>query len=484
MGLLSSITRCLQTGLWRKIVSQTPAREKGGTRESEQVMKNAETKSFLKIINKGKVGKIVTKSGTNKLYYDFNYSGKRYEKTTGLEFSADNAVKARQALDEMVEKMQAGTFCFAEYFPESSPVAITRNTQIEGRNKKKRSDQITISEFIEGWRKETLPSFPKAQQHDYERDIDFWLIPLYGDMTFAELTGHELHMSLSKFTLRRKEGAELLSGIRIKNIFTPFKLIWRSARSKYGWDNLADPFQYLTDNRVGPKRVENPTPALRFEEFLVLRKHLEEYDQHIATIKALTGMIDSEMAGLRRKDVYLDATTPYLHIRNKKLADGTESDELKTDFRPRQMHITQRIREELNFFLSQSPDDYVFTKADGSQFLGEDFRKAWQKAFQAADMEYIRPYCLRHSFAAWSKIIGIELSWLQDMMGHASLEMLFRRYGRHKFGLEDERESIIEFFGVDYLRFGNASALSTFAKVAKVAQADQGEGEIGCKKAA
>jgi len=42
---------------------------------------------------------------------------------------------------------------------------------------------------------------------------------------------------------------------------------------------------------------ENPTRSLYFEEFTKLIKHLDDYDQRIAIIKALTGMIDSEMAG-------------------------------------------------------------------------------------------------------------------------------------------------------------------------------------------
>ena len=53
------------------------------------------------------------------------------------------------------------------------------------------------------------------------------------------------------------------------------------------------------------------------------------------------------------------------------------------------------------------------------------------------------------------------------MMGHSTLEMLFKRYGRSRFRLVDDRESIIEFFWVDYLRLGNASVINLFAKAAK-----------------
>jgi len=455
------------------MVSQTPTCGKGGTRESEHGAMNnlEEQKRFLKMLNNGKRDKIVLKSGSNKLYYDFRYNG-RNEKTTGLDYSVDNAIKARKLLDEITEEIEAGTFCFAARFPNSNPVAITLNTQKERISKAKRPDQITIAEFIngtpgyEGWLKETLPRLPEAQQSDYQRDIKIWIIPLYGKMTFASLTGHELHVSLEKFTFHCKENGKPLSGIRIKNIFTPMRLIWRAARSKHGWRELEDPFEYLEDNKFGPKRVENPTRSLYFEEFTKLIKHLDDYDQRIAIIKALTGMIDSEMAGLRKTDIFSDAVKPYVHICNK-IVNGHESDELKTAFRKRKMHITKRLKQELDLFMAQSPDDYVFTKPDGTGFQGEHFRKAWQKAFEAEGIEYVRPYCLRHSFAGWSKIIGIELSWLQDMMGHASMEMLFKRYGRHQLGLEDDRESIIEFFGMDYLRFGNASAAEQLAKVAK-----------------
>jgi integrase len=434
--------------------------------------RSSDWRVILKSLNTGKTGRIVLKAGSNKLYYDFCYDGKRYEKTTGLQFSVENALQARKTLDDMMGEIQAGTFCFASRFPYASPVSLTLHTQQESRSKAKRPDQITIAEFIngthdyDGWLKVTLPRFDKKQQSDYERDIRYWLVPLYGHLTFAELTGDKLHSSLSDYKRFKMENGPLLSGIRIKNIFTPLRLILRSASSKYGWRDLEDPFEYLTENNFGPKRKENPTPALLFTEFVKLRMHLNDYDQRITDMKALTGMIDSEMSGLRKTDIFFDAAKPYLHIRNK-VVNCIESDELKTEFRERQMHITRRLKKELECFMAQSPDNYVFTKPNGTRYLGEDFRKAWAKAFKAEGMKYIRPYCLRHSFAGWSKIVGIELSWLQDMMGHGSLQMLYKRYGRHKFGLEDDRESIIEFFGMDYLRLGNASAANLFAKDAK-----------------
>ena len=468
--MLSRISGCITAIFGPKMVSRTPARYgKGGQRESELGMiSRIEQKAFLKTLNAGKRDKIVLKFGSNNLYFDFNYNG-RQEKSTGRVFSIDNALLARKELDEIMGAIQAGTFCFAARFPEASIVARTLHTQQESHNVKRRPGQITIAEFIVIWMTESLPLLPVNQQKDYLRDINYWLIPLYGHLTFAEFTGHALHVSLGKYRRGKKENGSPLSGIRVKNIFTPLRLIWNSATSKYGWKKeLDNPFDYLTDNRIGPKREENPTRSLLFAEYENVRQHLGEYDYQIAEIKALTGMIDSEMAGLRKSDIFFNHAKPYLHIRNKIVRD-VESDELKTDFRPRMMHITNRIRQVLEYFLAQSPDNYVFTQQDGTKFQGEDFRKAWAKAMAAAGIEYVRPYCLRHCFSGWSKSVDIQLSWLQSMMGHASLELLFKRYGHHQFGHEDERDSIIKFFGVDYLRLGESPIIINLAKAAKAA---------------
>lgn len=485
-SIFSHITRCISRAIGPIISVRTPVLGKGGLREREHGMiSRDEQKVFLKTLNGGKKDKIVLKSGSNNLYFDFNHNG-RQEKSTGRVYSVNNALLARKELDEIMEKIEKGTFCFAARFPQGSIVSRTLHTQQESRTRV-RPEQITIEKFIngnhqsDGWIKEVLPTLPAPQQKDYLRDINYWLIPLYGHLTFAEFTGYALHVSLSKYRRGKKDNGSPLSGIRIKNIFIPLRMIWNSAASKYGWRNeLDNPFDYLTDNRIGPKREENPTRSLLFTEYENIRQHLGEYDLQIAELKALTGMIDSEMAGLRKTDIFFNHATPYLHICNK-IVRGVESDELKTDFRPRKMHITNRIRQVLEYFLAQSPDNYVCTQRDGTRFQGEDFRRAWAKAMEAAGIEYVRPYCLRHSFSGWSKIIGIELSWLQDMMGHASLEMLYKRYGRHRFGLEDDRESITEFFGQDYLRLGNASPVTYIAKVAK---ADKSTPKAANKKAA
>jgi len=57
-----------------------------------------------------------------------------------------------------------------------------------------------------------------------------------------------------------------------------------------------------------------------------------------------------------------------------------ESDELKTAFRKRKMHITKRLKQELDLFMAQSTGRLCFTKPDGTGFQGEHFPESLAKS--------------------------------------------------------------------------------------------------------
>jgi len=87
----------------------------------------------------------------------------------------------------------------------------------------------------------------------------------------------------------------------------------------------------------------------------------------------------------------------------------------------------------------------------GRTFDVDSYRKnAWTTAMAAAGMAYRKPYVLRHSFAAWSLTIGIDMNRLVALMGHASKEMVFEVYGEYVEDLETDAGLILNYFGKDY----------------------------------
>jgi integrase len=88
---------------------------------------------------------------------------------------------------------------------------------------------------------------------------------------------------------------------------------------------------------------------------------------------------------------------------------------------------------------------------DGSRFNSSRFCKHWKKGVDAAGITYVTSYSARHSFAAWSLIVGINPLRLVKLMGHASKQMVYEVYGNYVEGLEEDGEKIFEYFGNDFV---------------------------------
>jgi integrase len=54
------------------------------------------------------------------------------------------------------------------------------------------------------------------------------------------------------------------------------------------------------------------------------------------------------------------------------------------------------------------------------------FRKAWEKALEAARLHGLHFHDLRHTFASWAVQLGATLPELKDLLGHATLAMVMR----------------------------------------------------------
>lgn len=420
-------------------------------------------KSALRAANDGKKGKVVTKPGTSKLYYDFNYNGRRIEKSSGLRASSSNVFKTREELDDIMYGIRKNTFVFAARFPSATQAEKAYHAQFETKHLNSlQPHEVRFRDFVlgtkankekDGWLTTRLPSIgTENTRFEYERDIRHWLVPLYGDLTFAEITGDKMHESLQQMI---KADGESLSEKRIRNVLIPFRKIWYSARSQYKWEGkLPDPFQYLSDMKCIPKSIPKKVPCFRMHEWIKIHGRLDEYHSRVTLIMLLTGMINSEISGLRKQDVELGEPTAEepgaIHIRYKKTIRGEEGEKLKTVYRTREFPLTDKLRSILAACIQESPDDFVFTMKNGTPYSYEALRYAWCRALAGAGIDFRRLYSLRHSFAAWCFVVGIDIVRLEALMGHGSKQMLFERYGKYVAGLEKDKTAIIEFFGEDF----------------------------------
>ena len=400
-------------------------------------------------------GSVTRKHGSKKLYVDFYYRGHRIVKSTGMDDTPVNEKSTEQWLDKVMTKINDGTFVFAEAFPGATAEEKTFFPKFEGWEYAPGPKDISFGDYIPEWRKRFLDNCKsQSKKRDQEQIIDYWLFPYFEDKTFHQITG----VALKEFVLslkrrpsdkrRKKPDAKVgqaLSASRIRNVLIPLRAIWADAAEENRWI-LPDPFAYLKKQPELPtrkKRTKQRYDVFRFDDWMAMLENLHPYYRPVAEVMIMTGMIGSEIAGLRKIDIMEDK----IWIRNS-IVRNHEKQELKTEYRERELPISIALRERLDTAISQAEGEYVFTMKNSRIFDVDSFRKnPWARALQRAGLSYRVPYTTRHSFAAWALLVGIDQNKLVSLMGHGSKEMVYEVYGKYVDGLEKDAGKIKDYFG-------------------------------------
>ena len=392
-----------------------------------------------------KKGKVTRKHGSRRLYVDFYYHGMRVVKSTGLEDSAKNLEKANNWLDRAIEKIDRGTFVFAEAFPGASAAEKAFHAEREGWEYKSEPKDVLFKDYVADWKKRFLTNcISEGKRRDYEQIIDYWLLPHFADKTFFQISGVAVKEFIPTLVWKagRKKGNSL-SASRIRNILIPLRAIWDDANEEHRW-NMSDPFSYVKKSL--PKRSKKHPEVFRFDEWMKVVETIDPFYRPVAEVMIMTGMIGSEVAGLRKHDILGD----YMLIQNS-IVRNHEKTDLKTEYRSRKLFITKALHEKLDTVLNRSKGKYVFTMKSGRNFNVDSFRKnPWTTAFKKADIPFKVPYTMRHTFAAWALTLRIDPNRLVNLMGHGSKKMIYEVYGNYVEGLETDAGKILEYFGSDF----------------------------------
>ena len=127
-----------------------------------------------------------------------------------------------------------------------------------------------------------------------------------------------------------------------------------------------------------------------------------------------TGLRRGELFSLTWSDV--DLANADLTIRGTNAKSG----------RTRHLPLTDMAHEVLSNWPrnSEAPDGLVFPGRAGRPF--DNVHKAWRATLEAAGIERFRWHDLRHSFASWLVMSGVDLSTVRELLGHADYHMTLR----------------------------------------------------------
>jgi integrase len=329
---------------------------------------------------------------------------------------------------------------------------------------------------------------------DYLQAINSRILPYFGEMPFARITatvvqsfiGNIDRCDRTKAKKRKGKPGKPLSVKRLKNITGPMKKIWIAACNDFNW-NLRDPFTGVSaayeqhaEKTLQMKAEEAIIRVLHkekdtevstrevflFSEWQKLLNHIDPH-YHVVVDLLLMGVIGSELEALLKQHVDGDDIQICCAVVRDEEGRPIFKTKPKNWYRKRDIPKTRRLRELLDKACAASispavitfangitipANEFVLTMLDGSPFIYSKFVKSvWNKAKKEAGLKEKVPYACRHTFVAWSSLIGVLKERLVGLMGHSTKKMIDEKYGKYRKGLVDEKKMILEYLGDDFL---------------------------------
>lgn len=234
-------------------------------------------------------------------------------------------------------------------------------------------------------------------------------------LTIKRLLPHLGNKKLTAITTKDAERFQTLRANKIKKIS-----VNREMETLKHMLNRAVDLGYIKDNPA--RRVKNfkKEPSWERKRFLTFEERerlLEECRQsenpmlYPLILTALeTGMRRGELFGLTWSDVNLERREIFLK--------NTKNRE------PRIVPISERLFPVLERLYVERRGTAVFAKDDGSPL--KECKRSFGTACRRAGIEDFRFHDLRHTFASYLAMSGVDLRTLQELLGHKDIKMTMR----------------------------------------------------------
>ncbi|MCH4306591.1 Arm DNA-binding domain-containing protein [Enterobacter asburiae] len=346
----------------------------------------------------------------------FTYKGvKCREPLSNLEVNHKNLKYAERTLGEIHNKIERGTFIYAEYFPRSVRLKIFGNAATGKTVKMYLDEYLKICE-TRNLSPSTIGGYKKCRSALSELHI----------FPASELTPAALKTWIQNQKTTLKTIRNQLSFLR-------------SSLDEAITDGVLqiNPVSLVTASRYRSKETEKENdyivdPLTPAEVDALLTSAGNKQWENLFRFAIHTGMRSSELCALRWKDI--DFIQKTAHVQNASVAGITKG--TKTKAGTRKIELTNEAMLALS---SQKPfsfmkDATVFEDPKtGKAWASADAirKKAWVPTLRKAGIRYRNPYQTRHTFATRHISQGVNLFWLAGQMGHKGPEMLFRHYGSY-----------------------------------------------------
>ena len=401
-------------------------------------------------LNTNKEGSVRKING--KVYVDFIYLGERVRESSELPWNDKNARDVRRQLDKIIVEISSGSFKFAEVFPKSNKADYFSEKELHLFGGNKTADQVLFKDYALRWY-DLLKDSGRVEERTlwgYKGQINGYLIPYFGKMTFADLNKSTFDKFIS-WAKKQKFRKRTISNKTVNKIFVPLKMICRDASIEYGWGSTYNPF-------FGFKRLPEDDPYEKLFPFTLdeqnkIIQNLPDHWKPYFDTAFKIGLRQGEQLAIRPADI--DWTKGLLRIRraitrneNGKIMVG----KTKNKYSRRTIKLIPVVRDALknqkNIY-DRFKGEYFFCSPTGNMIDTSNLRRdVWNPVLEKTGLEYREMKQTRHSFATNALSCGENPLWIARVLGHRDTDMVIRVYSKYienAMGCQDG-ESLNKFF--------------------------------------
>lgn len=388
------------------------------------------------------------------LFFEFRYNGVRCREQTLLTDSSTNRKKLEKVLAKIESEIAAGTFVYANYFPNSK--ALKRLARAMGSSATPTETALAIDQFVNGkleavsvgvgplfkdfatqWVDERSIEWRRSHIKSLLSTLNGRLIPHFGAKVVGSITKSDVLEFRATLAKVKGRGEQIgLSPKRINEIMGLLRQILNEAADRFEFTSP------MTNIKKLRQRKTDVDPFNLVDVQRIIATTRADYKNYFTT-RFLTGMRTGEVHGLKWK--YVDFDLRIIRVRETFVMG--EDEYTKTDGSQRDIQMSQPVFDALKsqFEATGKASEYVFCNLTGQPLDNKNFSdRVWYPLLRHLGLTERRPYQMRHTAATLWLASGEAPEWIARQLGHTSTEMLFRVYSRYVPNLTRQDGSAME----------------------------------------
>jgi integrase len=246
-------------------------------------------------------------------------------------------------------------------------------------------------------------------------------------------------------------------GLAAKSVLNVHRMLHRALKDAVAWDYLKfNPAEHASLPRERRRGKTTPEPWTVEELSRWLRVAITDRFAGIWVLDATTGMRRSELLGVHREMLDLDAATLATGADTLVSVGGrAEQSDGKSEAGDRlisldaftvaalRAHLAMLDEERTAFGRSYRDDGWLFVWPDGSRPHPDSVTDRFNKLVDRASVRRIRLHDIRHTYATLALNSGVEPKIVSDRVGHANPAVTFQVHTHRSSGLDRPAADLI-----------------------------------------